>query len=60
MGSQCVPGSQKEREREPGYEAMLEYDNCIVLFTTVVQRARAEAMGVGLKHSTNNRSYVNC
>ena len=32
----------------------------IVLFRTVVQLARAEAMGVGLKHSTNNRSYVNC
>ena len=32
----------------------------IVLFRTVVQRARAEAMGVGLKHSTNNRPYVNC
>ena len=30
---------------------------CIVLFRTVVQRARA---GVGLKHSTNNRPYVNC
>ena len=32
----------------------------IVLFRTVVQRARAEAMGVGLKHSSNNRPYVNC
>ena len=37
-----------------------ELHNGIVLFRTVVQWARAEAMGVGLKHSTNNRSYVNC